>query len=249
MIVHPEEIEGGVAVDIEQHEDCIEISFETDDNLAPVFLLTSGLIPEALRMQMGSVIPYFLESILMEAGVDFEYQEIETDLIDQDYSAAIGFHIRRQDLPGFFETVRESGAASVYDFLFFHEDTEIILTHTDRLFLAGFDDAAIDDAVDSFEAAVAEGGRSEFPEDGGETEVVRYGQQDPPDGVPVDDADERPDGDDDATDSQEDGDETGAATSEDADSDEEASGTEADGTTVEDEADTDRDTEDPADAA
>jgi len=150
MIIKGDEVEPTPDVEITEEADHLAVSFEPDHNFAPALLLHGDLLPEAFRMQMGSVVPYFLESILDEAGVDYAYEDIACELLDQDYSASIGFYLRREDLPEFFDVVRNSGAATIYDFVFQLEDQEIVLTHDDRLLFSGYDREELGEAVDLF---------------------------------------------------------------------------------------------------
>lgn len=184
MIIEGDEVDPTPEVEIREEGDHLEVAFEPDHNFAPAFLLHGELLPEAFRMQMGSVVPYFLESILDEAGVDYAYEEIGSELLDEDYSASIGFYLRREDLAGFFDVVRNSGAATVYDFVFQLEDEEIVLTHDDRLLFTGYDRAEIEEAAELFteELDGLEGDGQEEPEVSGELAHDRERADAGPDG-------------------------------------------------------------------
>lgn len=189
MIIEGDEVDPTPEVTIEEGSDHLAISFEPDENFAPAFILHGELLPEAFRMQMGSVVPYFLESILDEAGVDYSYEEIECSLLDQEYSASIGFYLRRKDLAGFFDVVRNSGAATIYDFVFQLEEKEIVLTHDDRLLVSGYDRDEIEEAATLFteELDAMEGSEEQDPavagdlsggQDGGDTGQEEGKEQD-----------------------------------------------------------------------
>lgn len=184
MIIEGDEVDPTPEVTITEDGDHLVVSFEPDENFAPAFILHGELLPDAFRMQMGSVVPYFLESILDEAGVDYVYEDIETDLVDEDYSASIGFYLRREDLAGFFDVVRNSGAATIYDFVFQLEEKEIVLTHDDRLLVSGYDREEVEEAVTLFteELDAMDGGGREEPDVSGELAHDRERAANGPDG-------------------------------------------------------------------
>jgi hypothetical protein len=143
-------------ISLEETDAMVEVNAETDGDVSvlPWLVIESGVLPEAFQMSMACIVPYFFESILREADIDFSYTEIDGSVFepDRDYSSAVQFYLQRKDLPGLLTKIRTTGAFDIYDIIIqLPEERDIVLQHDDRLGLVGFDDAAVDEMVERWE--------------------------------------------------------------------------------------------------
>ncbi len=149
-------LEARPAISIEENDAMVEVTAETEGDVSvlPWLVIESGVLPEAFQMSMACIVPYFFESILREADVDFSYTEMNGSVFepDRDYSSAVRFYLQRKDLPGLLRKVRTTGAFDIYDIIIqLPEERDIVLQHEDRLGLVGFEEDAIDAMVERWE--------------------------------------------------------------------------------------------------
>lgn len=143
-------------ITIEEDDEMVEVRAETggDVSVLPWLMIESGVLPEAFQMSMACIVPYFFESILREADVDFSYTVRDGSVFepDRDYSSAVQFYLQRKDLPGLLTKVRTTGAFDIYDIIIqLPEERDIVLQHEDRLGLVGFEEDAIEEMLDRWE--------------------------------------------------------------------------------------------------
>jgi hypothetical protein len=156
LLIGPDDLDDGdeePACSLQEEEGFLEIISDNDGfSIFPWFLVELDLLPEAFLMSMGSVVPYFFESILQEAGVDYHHADIEGPPWEEerDYSSAVEFYLRQKDLEGMFRKFRGTGAFGIYDLFFELEAGRIIYDHEERLVFEGFDREELEDAVEAF---------------------------------------------------------------------------------------------------
>ncbi|MDY6770479.1 MAG: hypothetical protein SV186_00815 [Candidatus Nanohaloarchaea archaeon] len=144
------EHDGFAAVDVSYAEDGVSI--------IPWLVLESGVLPEAFQMSLASIVPYFFETILREADVDFAYTEMDGTPWEDDveYSSAVKFYLRRKDLEGLFKQIRKTGALGLYDVFFQLPEEDVVYHHDEKLAFAGFEDEELEEIMSTWEEKLDE---------------------------------------------------------------------------------------------
>ncbi|MDY6777128.1 MAG: hypothetical protein SVU32_00555 [Candidatus Nanohaloarchaea archaeon] len=153
-VLEAEELEEPLEIRLEERDGFVELCEDTEERTVfPWFIRQSGLLPEAFQMSMASQVPYFFQSILAEAGVDFSYTEVEGVPWepDREYYSGVTFYLRRKDIAGLFEQFRRTGAFGIYDVFFeLPEDRRISYGFRERAGFEGLDTEELEDKVAAF---------------------------------------------------------------------------------------------------
>lgn len=149
-MITEDDIEEDVVFSVEEHDDSFRIGLETDGrSVLPVFL-RSYLPEERFIAGVGSRSPFFFESMLREAEVEFMYDQIEQPPgTDRSYASMARCSLDAAGVQDLIAQFNRISSVAMYDFWFRLAEEQLWYGNSDWL-ASRSDNDAVRQAAQAF---------------------------------------------------------------------------------------------------
>lgn len=142
IIINEEEIEGSVVLSVDEYDGSVRLGLESDGkSVLPVFL-RSYLPEERFITGFGSRSPFFFESMLREADIEFMYERIEAPPgTDRSYASMARCSLDAAGVQELIAQFNRISSVAMYDFWFRLDEQQLWFGDSDWLACRGTSDA------------------------------------------------------------------------------------------------------------
>lgn len=147
VIVSEEAISKAVTCSSEELAESIRVHLDAGDQSVIPLFLRSYLPEDRCTVGIASRSPFFFESMLREAQIDFMYDAVEAPPdTDQSYESTARSSLTASEVQELFDQFRRISSVAMYDFWFELEDEQLWFSEGSWLACRPEDEAVIDAA-------------------------------------------------------------------------------------------------------